>query len=165
MAKWKNIPDFSDYEISDEGEVRNSKTNLILKPSYTRGGYQKVNLYKDGSRKSVKIHRLVAENFIKKDRDKPHVNHIDGDKTNNRISNLEWCTPSENNKHSYDNGLSYRPITSGVPRRKTRIVETGETFDSVSECARFLGAHEPHVSACLSGKRRTCKGRHVEYVD
>lgn len=165
MANWRTIPGYENYDISDEGEVRNNKTGKTIKDSYTSGGYRKVNLRSDGIQKSTKIHRLVAENFIPNDDGKPCVNHIDGDKTNNRACNLEWCTASENNKHAFVNGLSYRPETSGVTRRKTMIVETGEVFDSVSDCARFLGAAESNVSVCLSGKKKTCRGYHVRYAD
>lgn len=165
MADWKNIPGYDNYEVSDEGNVRNRKSGRILKDGYTRGGYRKVNLRANGDAKSVKVHRLVADNFVPNPTGKSCINHIDGDKTNNRKDNLEWCTHSENNKHAYKNHLTYRPENSGVPKRKVRIVETGVTFESVSDCARFLGAAESGVSVCLSKPTRTCRGVHVTYSD
>jgi hypothetical protein len=165
MAEWKSIDGYDNYEISDEGRVRNSKTGRVLKPSCSRGGYEKVNLRSNGVQKSAKIHRLVAENFIPNDDYSKVVNHKDGNKINNSVTNLEWCTPSENNRHAFRHGLCYRPVNSGVPRRKTMIVETGMIFDSVSDCARFLKVAESQVSMCLSGRVKTCRGYHIIYAD
>lgn len=165
MVEWRHIVGYDNYEVSNTGEVRNAKTGRILKPSCSRGGYLKVNLRNQGVAKSSKIHRLVAETFVYNEHDKPLVNHIDGNKSNNRSDNLEWCNSSENNKHAFDNGLSYRPVNSGVPRRRTRIVETGQIFDSISECARFLNVPESNVGACLYGNGKSCRGYHFEYVE
>lgn len=165
MANWKRIPDYNNYDISDDGEVRNNKTGRLLKTSQSRGGYLKVNLYADGTHKSAKIHRLVAENFLSNQHDKPAINHINGDKTDNRAENLEWCTYSENNRHAFRSGLSYRPESSGVPKRRVMIVETREIFNSVSDCARSIGVAEPSISGCLSGRRHMCRGYHFVYID
>lgn len=164
MSNWREIPHYENYDVSDDGHVRNRKTGRILKTSWTRGDYEKVNLRSNGEAKSIKVHRLVAGAFIPNEENKPYVNHLDGNKHNNRADNLEWCTSSENNKHAFDNGLSYRPDSSGVPKRKTVILETGMIFDSISDCARFLGTSGSHVSACLAGRLRTCCGYHVEYA-
>ena len=165
MANWKTIPGYENYDVSDEGNVRNRRTGQVLTPSESRGGYLKVNLRSEGVARSAKIHRLVAENFIANDRDRTVVNHIDGNKSNNRVDNLEWCTSSENNRHAFLNHLSYRPDNSGVPKRRVVIIETGREFDSVSDCARFLEVASSNVSACLSGRRNTCRGYHVTYAD
>lgn len=95
------------YEISNLGRIRNARTKRILKQNSNYKGY---NLYVGtlGSKKRVKgivIHRAVAETFIPNPENKPQVNHIDGNKGNNCVSNLEWVTAKENMSHAIKTGL------------------------------------------------------------
>lgn len=97
------------YEVDTDGNVYSCLTNKtrrkgILKP-YVKNGYLAVNLYINNKCKHYYIHRLVAEAFIPNSNDLPCVNHIDGNKENNSLENLEWCTRSENEKHAYKNDL------------------------------------------------------------
>ena len=99
---WKIIKDFHDYEVSTAGRVRR-KTNAsgtsagrILKPKLTQFGYHTVILRRFGQKKNVFVHRLVAEAFLHKPEEDLVVNHIDGDKTNNNVENLEWVTQHVN---------------------------------------------------------------------
>ena len=111
--QWKLIPGYGDrYMVSNLGRVSSMINYRIhtLKPGATLRGYLTVSLY-DGSipkkPKSVTVHRLVMEAFgPPADPARPHINHKDLDKTNNRIDNLEWCSPLENNRHAVDNGVS-----------------------------------------------------------
>lgn len=109
---WKDIVGYEGkYQISNLGNVKSiyykKKTNkkdphILVGNKYKgRNPYRYVNLSKYGKIKSVKIHRLVAEYFIPNPENKPYVNHKDGDKGNNRVDNLEWVTPLENNLHAY----------------------------------------------------------------
>jgi Mor family transcriptional regulator len=106
--KWKPILNYqSIYEVSENGDVKRiAETNNqyakghILKHNIING-YAHVQLHKSGKVKSMRVHRLVAMAFLDNPNNKPHVNHLDGDKLNNHLSNLEWCTPSENQLHKH----------------------------------------------------------------
>ena len=111
---WLDIRDEDKYEVSNLGNVRNKKTGRILKPQLNRSnGYQRVNMH--GKHKY--IHRLVADTFFEGDHGNLDVNHIDGNKQNNWLSNLEWCTRKENIQHAFINGLKY-PSSVRVVRCK-----------------------------------------------
>lgn len=77
----------------------------LLKQAIDRGGYAYVGLYKDGKTTKLKVHRLVAQAYLVAC-DKPHVNHKDGNKLNNNVSNLEWVTPKENKIHAFATGIT-----------------------------------------------------------
>ena len=97
MEKFRKIHEFPGYEISSWGRVRNIETNCYLKPEVHFKGYLRVDLYnKNGVKKHVKIHRLVAMAFIPNPMNKPQINHIDGNNQNNSYTNLEWVTDEEN---------------------------------------------------------------------
>lgn len=88
------------YSVSELGEVRSLRTNRVLSPLSNQGGYLFNKLCFGGKIKCVYIHRIVALAFLENPEGKPQVNHIDGVKGNNRLSNLEWVTSSENHLHS-----------------------------------------------------------------
>ena len=114
MEIFKKIKGYEDlYEISNYGNVKSlpkykCKISKILKPSL-RGNYLFVRLTKNKIVKSYSVHRLVAEAFVSNPKNKPEVNHLDGNKLNNHSSNLEWCTSSENQQHAYNTGLQKKP--------------------------------------------------------
>lgn len=96
MEIWKPLKDFSNYEVSNTGKIKNSRTGRILKNSLC-DGYLLTGLKYRGTNTRPYIHRLVAQAFIPNPENKPQVNHKDGNRSNNHLSNLEWVTPSENN--------------------------------------------------------------------
>lgn len=112
---WKNVNEYEElYQVSNLGNVKrirfinfrsNYLKNKLLKPIKHKNGYLVVGLTKNGKTKIKAIHRLVAQTFIDNPKNKKYVNHIDGNKQNNKVDNLEWCTPSENQKHAYKLGL------------------------------------------------------------
>ena len=104
---WRPISGYEGfYEVSDNGEVRNSRTGRILKQKVERNGYVRVHLSKDGTARSMLLHRVVANTFLPNPNGLLTVNHLDEDKTNNRLSNLEWANMSRQN--SYGQGARAR---------------------------------------------------------
>ena len=113
MEIFKDIVRFENkYQISNTGKVRNKKTGLMLKPKYNQKGYQYVNLSVNRT-KSIKwyIHRLVGFHFIPNPENKPQINHIDGNPSNNVVENLEWVTNEENQRHAVLNNLHFQGET------------------------------------------------------
>lgn len=102
--EWKRIKGFDNYYISNLGNVKNNTGDLIAL-ELSSPGYYRVHLSKLGKAKHYSVHRLVAESFLVKPRGCNVVNHKDGCKTNNTLTNLEWCTHSTNLRHAYDSGL------------------------------------------------------------
>lgn len=109
---WIDISE--NYEVSSEGHIRNKHTHKVLKEFVGKDGYLRTQF--DG--KSRTVHRTVAQAFIPQDPDRPFINHKDGNKQNNCIDNLEWCTRSENMHHAYNHGLKEAPIGTANGRCK-----------------------------------------------
>lgn len=125
LSNFRPIKGFEDrYLISHNGEVYSKKSKRLLKPLENKKGYLSIELWANYKRTVKKIHRLVAETFIDNPLEKKEINHIDGNKQNNHVSNLEWCSRSENVKHAYTAGL--RISRKGVPlgKRKKHIRTT-----------------------------------------
>lgn len=159
--KWRQIKDFPDYQVSNKGRVKSNKTEKLIHSKKCRG-YDRVSIYNNGYRSDKLVHRLVAEAFIDNPLNKNEVNHIDGNKQNNTAINLEWCTRSENMKHAFDNDL--KKPSGGLIKKKLKVIETGKIYDSAYSCARDMILDQGHVNQCLTGKRKTHKGYHFEYI-
>lgn len=106
MEIWKPVKNYENlYEVSSFGNIRNKKRKTILKPTLSKFNYLFVKLSKDNKTKNFLNHRLVALSFLENINNLPQVNHIDGNKLNNNISNLEWCTASYNIRHAIKLGI------------------------------------------------------------
>lgn len=99
---------YPNFEVSNNGNLRNANTQKVYKQHVNKCGYCQVcvSLGSKNKKKVFKMHKAVAETFIPNTENKPQVNHIDGNKINNNIDNLEWVTNSENIRHAYNNGLN-----------------------------------------------------------
>ena len=162
---WKNIEGFGGlYQVSNLGRVKSSYTNRVLKGYKDTCGYLLVGLYKNNIRSSKKIHRLVAQAFIPNPDNKSQVNHIDEDKTNNNLSNLEWVTAKENLNHGTRTERMSK--TQSIPIIATNI-KTGESkeFYGLRECSRQVGLHPQNISAVLKGRLKQTGGYTFKYKE
>lgn len=143
---WRDIKGYENlYQISNFGNVKSIRRNMVMKQSKNVWGYPTVSLYKDKNEKRYAIHRLVGLNFIENPLNKPEINHIDGNKENNRVENLEWCTRSENMKHSFANGLEKPVYMYGEDNVRSKAMKQYtldgkyvQTFESGGIASRYL---------------------------
>ena len=170
METWKPITNFeSHYEVSSHGRVRsverlvnsNIKNNkkvfkksIILKPNLKKNGYLEIDLCIGNNHKTVLIHRLVAKAFIQNPNNKPYVNHINFNRIDNRVENLEWVTAKENSQHSSNFGRMYSKLQKSI-----QCIETGKTFTSSYKAAEWLNAVKYGYS-----KNIACMGRNIRAV-
>lgn len=176
---WKPIMGYEDrYQISNRGNVKSlSRVDKLNRPIDEKlltlvvnaHGYSQVALHKNG-RKTIKVHRLVAEHFIPNLDNKPCINHINGVKTDNRVENLEWCTPSENQKHRFrvlghKNKMSDENKKQLILAHNKRVlcVELNKEFDSAKNASLWMGKHEKTISYCICNNKK-CGGYTWRYV-
>ena len=150
---WENI-----YEVSSFGRIRNKETGHIKAFHITKFGYCRLTLYKGKLSKKYAVHRLVAEAFIPNPQNKPQVNHIDGNKQNNRVDNLEWVTQTENMIHAYTHGLMDNVIKYTNSRKMSLNVinlSSDETihFNSQCEASSYLGIPQYKISRHIKSKK------------
>lgn len=155
---WKDIEGYEGlYQVSNLGRVKsNLRKGRILKPSTTHDGYYNLTLSKNGQLKTYRVHRLVCSAFISNPLNKSEVNHIDGNKKNNSIENLEWCTRSENAKHAHKTGLNSGKKVSVYQFDKLgRLVKT---WKSQTIASKELRIPQSLISSCCKWKRKHAGG-------
>jgi hypothetical protein len=165
--KSKVIIGHPDYLIYNTGKIFSKKTNKFLKTIPDNKGYHKVKIDK----KTVAIHRLVAEYFIPNPLKLPQVNHKNGNKDNNEYTNLEWCTNSENMKHAFENGLN-KISEERKNKAKKKIIQYNlktnkqiKIFDSADDIERELGIHHGNIAGVCKGRRKSAGGFGWKYLD
>lgn len=160
---WKPVTDYEGiYEVSNYGGVRRVNGAELL-GNVNSYGYRVVKLSASGRKpRDYKIHRLVASAFLPTMTGKLFVNHKDGDKLNNYVGNLEWCTRGENNKHSFEelgNSLDPRPVWQISPKGDLLAL-----YFSVSAAAKVVDGSAMMISACCNGTAKTAYNYRWEYA-
>jgi HNH endonuclease len=163
-VNWLPIEGHENYEVSDFGDVRDADTHQMKKLNKNGGvkgdNYCGVRLNNIG----YLVHRLVLQAFLANPENRPHVNHKNGIKKDNRLRNLEWCTPQENNIHAIQSGLN--PLKKKPIRQLTLDGVEVAIFPSTLEAASSLGKPgiRNAISACLCGKQFQSGGFKWEFV-
>lgn len=154
--KWLPVPidEYKDlYLVSNTGKIKNVKTGLILKQKISKNGYCSITLYNKGHRKFVFVHRLVAIAFIPNQNFRElTVDHIDSNPLNNNVSNLSWCSMSDNLKLSHQRGNHsdhLRPVLQ-IDKNTDEVIRR---FESIKEAAIFCNVSYPGIHETLNHKR------------
>lgn len=188
---WKPIPGYEDYYlVSENGDVWSVRSKRNLVPKLQKSGYLRIALSVTGCRKDFPIHRLVALAFIPNPENKPTVNHINENKTDNRVENLEWATTHEQNVHGTRTARAMANTDWAVRSAKMDYVEIARKhdystmnsaqmkkvaqkdregnvirlFDSIGQAARSVNVSPGHIWQCCNGQRKTCKGSVWQYA-
>lgn len=183
---WKEIPGLNGLYFANElGQIKSAdrprayvagkksgsymRKGKILKQAVNSHGYCCVSIaLETGKHETVAVHKLIALTFINNPENKPQVNHIDGNKTNNNVKNLEWCTVKENLQHAFDTGLNQgsKPWLGKFGSSHNRSIPvimcdlSGNElceYESISEAAKHHGSAS-HITQCIKGTRKTCGG-------
>ena len=179
MEIWKQIKGYEKlYEISNYGNIRSLKRNNTngrqLSKNFGARGYYQVTLSKNNVRKTARIHRLVAETFIPNVEKKEIVNHIDGNKLNNNVDNLEWCTEKENVNHAWKNNLcsvseKHREVARETCRKNGKLNTKKvnqydknkkyiKQWESIIEASKYCKIDRGNITKCCKKERKTAGG-------
>lgn len=151
---FKDIKGFEGYyQISNLGKVKSFHSkNKIIKNTINNQGYCYVRLFLKNKKTKLLVHRLIAIAFIENPSNKKFINHIDGNKLNNDISNLEWCTHKENMQHAHSNNLiNYNKIKIKQYDKKNNFIKE---YESIKEAAIYIGdkSYCSNIVKCLKNK-------------
>ena len=182
IEEWKSVINNANYEVSNLGNVRFADSKILLK-QFDRNGYKRVSFYR-GERKIYSVHRLVAEAFIKNNDNFPIINHIDGNKSNNITSNLEWTTQKNNVQHAWNNNLckqSLKRCTNAINQlnkinekpeiqflhklgKPVKCLELNRIFLSIKRAGVKLGINDDSIQHSLK-KGYRAGGFHWKYLE
>ena len=177
--EWKDIEGYEGfYQVSNKGRVKsverkvwdsgkqsyNTIKERILKPGKDGYGYLKVDLCKYGQPRSITVHRLVATAFLDNPKNLPQINHIDENKENNCVNNLEWCTSKYNNNHGTRTERAAKTISKPV-LAISKDKKSYLYFNSIMDAERLGGFNHSSISLCCRGERKTHKGYTWSFVE
>lgn len=174
---WKDIIDFEGlYQISNYGRVKsltnksNHNKEIIMKQKINNKGYMQLTLCKNSKQITKRVHRLVAEAFIPNPNNLPQVNHIDENKLNNNVNNLEWCNNSYNQLHANRLGLNKRRLERVKEVCNKPVIQYSlngrkiTKYKSLREASDKTGCSYKSMSLCALGKVKTCGGYIWKYL-
>lgn len=166
---WKDIPGYEGhYKISNKGSVKSIKKNdILMKGAYLKG-YKIISLWKNGTGRMFRVHRLVAMSFIPNPENKPCIDHVNGNRSDNRVENLRWVTPKENQnnpitKDKFNKRAGKAHHTKKVEQLKNGIVIN--VFVSVHQASRYIQGSATNICAICKGKGKTYKGYGWRYKE
>lgn len=183
VEEWRDVVGFEGlYQVSSLGKVKSlSKPTYngkgwylskekILKPNILAKGYLQVDLKKNFQRNLLQVHRIVAMTFIPNPNGYPQINHINGNKQDNRVENLEWCDNRHNQLHAWKNGLQKVSGKAGKPKRKVILSKENDiiVFESIADAMRFLDLKSnANIQKVLHKVKHynTIKGYKAEYYE
>lgn len=171
---WKAIPGYEGlYEASTLGRIRsvdkiatgrwghNTRRGQLISQHHNGNGYLQVRFSVDGVKAAPMVHRLVALAFIPNPENKPQINHIDGNKANNRVDNLEWCTASENALHRGE--VLHKWV--GRKKRPVLCTDTGVVYESSHDAAKALGLRPGCIFQVCQGRYSRTGGLHFKFIE
>ena len=179
--EWRDIKGFEGYyQVSNLGQIRSVDRKIyqshnqkdsnykskLRKPTVDKHGYLEINLCKGSKSKKYLVHRLVANAFIPNPNNYPQVNHIDENKHNNFVDNLEWCTPKYNSNYGYRKERIKKARTNNMYNQKAvKCIETGRIFINSYDAERKTGFKARSIRAVCEGKYKTLHGYHWMFID
>lgn len=177
IERWEKIQDFEDYEINNNGVIRRISYNgnaknkqykvpYYIKPRKDKDGYLRYTLCKNGKMKYFFAHRLVAKTFIPNPNKLPVVNHKDGNKENNNVDNLEWCSIRYNNIHALKKGLRNMK-NNKLSKKVAQYDKKGNLiniFKSANDAKRITGYSQGHISECCRNEIKQYNGYVWKYI-
>lgn len=167
MEIWKTMKEHNNYEISNYGKVRNKKTGRIRKTTINNKGYEQIIVYINKKPKTYYIHRLVASNFIENPNNYKEVNHLDENKLNNNVNNLEWC----NGEYNLHYGTRVNRILKAKEPTFKQIIQKDlqgnviRVWKSIREIQEKTNYNKQSIHYCCSGRYKTSNGFIWKYAD
>lgn len=183
MEVWKDVVGYEGrYQVSNQGRVKSldsvdsigrAKTGKVISVKRNNRGYVQVHLHRDGKCAMKLMHRIVAEAFIDNPNGYDQVNHINENKADNQVENLEWCTNMYNRHHGSGiermaRNRDYKLVVANVNKAIAQIDKMGNTVNiwkNISEAKRHTGVNDTSISFCCRGKQRTAGGYFWRYAE